>query len=239
MLHRNSLAEARTEECVKLIMKIEALAGQVLEEASTTRKVLANLKATANSSNGAKIRAVGRAFLKAMSDFDKRQEAHRVKYRKQLERQYKLIDPSGSDQDLAQLTGSQTSLVLTKQIFRLSEDSRARRELESMKARDEEMHQLEKGVQEIRILYEEIATLIQEQGEAIDKVEDYVIEIQDDVKKSVAILEKSVEIHNAKQRRRRLGFLLGLTLLLILIGIIFNELSPEFIPYLMKKLFGD
>lgn len=247
VLHRNSLAEARTEECVKMIMKIEVLTGKVIEEASASRKILAslnvdnNVNTTKNSSNtsanGAKIKAVGRAFLKVMSDFDKKQEEHRIKYRKQMERQFRLIDPSGSDLDLAQLTGSQTSLLLSKQIFRLSEDSRARRELESMKARDEEMHQLEKGVQEIRILFEEITMLVREQGEMINKVEDYVIEIEGNVKKTLGILDKSVEVHKARQQRRRLGFLLGLSLLLILIGIILNELFPDFIPYLMRKLF--
>lgn len=245
VLHRNSLAEARTEECVKMIMKIEVLTGKVLQEACETRKVLQNLNTVTHNSTSStnstntKIRAVGRAFLKVMSDFDKKQEEHRKKYKLQLERQIRLIDPSGSDLNLNldELSGSQTSLILSKQIFRLSEDSRARRELESMKARDEEMNQLEKGIQEIRILFEEITIIVREQGEMINKVEDYVIEIEGNVRKTVGILDKSITVHKLRQRRRRMGFIFGLVLLIILLGIIFNELFPDLVPFIFRKIF--
>ena len=107
-----------------------------------------------------------------------------------------------------------------------------------MKARDAEMHQLEKGVQEVRQMFEEISMLVREQGEMIDQVEDYVIEIQGNVRDTVAVLEKSVEIHKERQRKRRLAFAFGVMVLSGLILIIINELFPDFIPAVFEYIFG-
>ena len=242
VLHKDALAEARSEECLKLIGKIEGLAGKVLGEATATRKLLSQLNSYTNSVGGnnkdssvtmirAKIKSVSGAFLKIMSQYERQESEYREKYRLQLERQYRLINPNASEEDLNGLSSSQTSVLLTKQIFRLSEDARIRRELESMKARDEEMNQLERSVQEIRILFEEISLLVQEQGESINKIEDYVIEIQGNVKATSIALEKAVQVARIKQRRRRMTFLIGLTVLSILILIIINELFPSLFDF--------
>lgn len=238
VLHKDALAEARSEECLKLIGRIEELAGEVLEEASSTRKLLSQLNSIASYPSSkefqmirAKIKSVSGAFLKVMSEYERQEREYREKYRRQLERQYRLIDPNASQEDLSGLSSSQTSILLTKQIFRLSEDARLRRELESMKARDEEMNQLERSVQEIRILFEEISVLVQEQGESINRIEDYVIEIQGNVKATTVALEKAVQVARIKQRRRRTTFLIGLTVLTILILIILNELFPSLFDF--------
>lgn len=238
VLHKNALAEARTEECIKIIAKIESMTVVVLEEGSDARKLLGQMSGMKKSGGEeAKVRAVSRSFLQAMKEFERKQEAYKTKYRQQLERQYKLVYPEGTV-DFGPLSDSQTSLILSQQIFRLSEDSRARKELESMKARDAEMHQLEKGVEEVRKMFEEISMLVREQGEMIDKVEDYVIEIQGNVRETVAILEKSVEIHKERQRKRRMAFAFGVMVLAVLLGIIINELFPNFIPGIFEMIFG-
>lgn len=239
MLHKNALAEGRSEECIKIIEKIEVLAGKVLEEGSDTRRVLAEMRECRKTGGEeAKVRSVGRAFLQAMKEFEGKQEAYRLKYRQQLERQYRLVYPDGEGSDLGLMTESQTSLLLTQQIFRLSEDSRARKELESMRARNAEMHQLEKGVEEVRAMFEEISVLVREQGEMIDKVEDYVIEIQGNVRDTVDVLGKSVEVHKARQARRRLGVLIAAGILFFLLVIIVNELFPDLFPAIFSAIFG-
>lgn len=238
VLHKNALAECRTEECIKTISKIESMTLVVLKEGSDARKLLAEMREMKKSSGEeAKVRSVSRSFLQGMKEFEGKQEAYKAKYRQQLERQYKLVYPEGTV-DFGLLSDSQTSLILSQQIFRLSEDSRARKELESMKARDVEMHQLEKGVEEVRQLFEEISILVREQGEMIDKVEDYVIEIQGNVRDTVAVLEKTVEIQKARQRKRRMAFIFGVMVLTVLIGIILNELFPKLIPAIFEFIFG-
>lgn len=235
VLHKNALAEAKTEECLKIISQVERLVTAVLKEATETRKLISALQrektTKENSPEDAKVRSVSRAFLQAMRQFERVQEDYRDRYRRQLERQYKLINPNGNESDLnlAQLSESQTSLLLTQQIFRLSEDSRARRDLESMRQRNAEMHQLEKGMEEVRVLFEEISVLVCEQGDLIDKVEDYVVEISGDVEKASGSLDKSLEFHKRRQARKRMAFLIGATILIILFFIIFNELFPNWI----------
>lgn len=147
VLHKNALAQADTEECVKIIAKIEGLVAVVLREATGTRRIISDLVKKEGSPETAKVRSVSKKFLQVMRNFDQVQADYRQRYRNQLERQYRLINPSGSQSDLslsdlnlAQLSESQSSLLLSQQIFRLSEDSRARRDLEAVKQRNAEMH---------------------------------------------------------------------------------------------------
>lgn len=239
VLHKNALAEGRTEECIKIIEKIESMTVVILEEGTDARKVLGEMSEMRKKGGGeeAKVRSVTRSFLQAMKEFEWIQEAYKSKYRQQLERQYKLVYPEGTV-DFGPLSDSQTSLILSQQIFRLAEDSRVRKELESMKARDAEMNQLEKGVEEVRQIFEDISILVREQGDMIDKVEDYVIEIQGNVRETVTILEKSVQVHKARQKKRRMAFAVSVMILTVLIGIILNELFPNLIPAIFEYIFS-
>lgn len=230
VLHKNALAEAKTEECIEKMAQVEKLVSAVLKEATETRKLISALQQ--NKKDGpedAKVRSVSRTFLQAMRQFERVQEDYRERYRKQLERQYRLINPDGnqSDLNLAQLTESQTSLLLSQQIFRLSEDSRARRDLELMRQRNAEMHELEKGIEEVRVMFEEISVLVCQQGDLINKVEDYVVEISGDVKKANAALDKTLEIHKKKQAMRRVSFLISLTVLVFIFLVIIDSLFPN------------
>lgn len=222
ILHRRVLAESRREESVRLIGKIESLVSGVLLEACEARKCLKCLSQF--QGNGPmKIKSVGRSFLSVMRDFERVQEEYRERHRRQFERQCLLIDPSMSATDLAKLSDSQTSLLVAQQLFRLDSDplGGAQRQLADMRDRNTEMQHLERGIEDIRVLFQDISVLVMAQGDLVSRVEDYVLEIQGNVDDSLQVLEKSVEVNRGAQRRRQLWFLISLIILIVLILIIF------------------
>ena len=242
-LHKNALAEARTETNPKLMGEVDETVKRVLAESNETRAVLGELQRHKTGREGAKIRAVGRVFLQVTGSFERVQDEYRERYRKQLERQYRLIDPTGGHDgeplQLSELIGgeslkwsdSQTSLRLSQQIFKLPDDSNARRQLESLKERNAEMNQLARGVEELHCLFTEIAALVNEQGDQINKVEDYVLEMCANVEKTTGILDEAIEIHKRKQAKRRTVLLVSSVILAGLLVIIANELGLFSILY--------
>lgn len=234
VLHKNALAEARTEETLKLMSRVEEIVEEVLKESKGTRVIIVALQRHKTGREGAKIRAECRRFMDAVGSFERIQEEYRERYRQQLERQYRLIDPDlrlRDDKNLSTslstsfLNDSHTSLMLSQQIFKLADDSKSRRQLEILKERNTEMHQLEKGIDEVRALFAEISTLISEQGDQVNKVEDYVLELCANTEKTAGVLDQTVAMHRKKQARRRAAMMIGVVILTLLLGIIFNELG--------------
>lgn len=238
VLHRNALAEARTEESLKLMEKVDEIVGAVLQESKATRAAIGDLQRHKTGREGAKIRSECRRFMEAMGSFEGVQEEYRERYRQQLDRQCRLIDPESQQQTgPVPLSDSQTSLMLSQQIFKLADDSKARRQLEILKERNTEMHQLEKGIAEVRALFAEISALIGEQGDQIDTVEDYVLEVCANAAQTVAVLDQTVAMHRKKQSRRRAAIMIGVVILTLLLGVILNELG--LFPLMYRLLGGN
>ena len=226
-LHKNALAEARSEETTKLLAEVEEAVQSTLNESKKARECLTGLQKHKSGREGAKIRSVSRQLLEETREFERIQAEYREKYRKQLERQMRLIDPTGEAGMIGNLnlSDSQTSLLLSQQIFKHADDTKARLLLQSLKERNTEIHELEKGVEEVRQLFAEIAAIVNEQGDQIDKVEEYVQEVCGNVEKTVGHLDQTVEIHRKKQARRRAAMLISVVILALLVGIIANELG--------------
>lgn len=234
-MQKNALAEGRSEEIKKIIENMEIIGKEIICEASATRKIFKELQSYVKIDPNIllKIRGIGSNFLGVMEEFERVQKVYSEKCRKQIDRQLMLIDPSGNVNGLNSevLSGGKDDRVSSPlnhqiQIFRLSEDSRARRELEleSLKGQRNEMQKLEKGLQEIHSLFQDIRVLIQEQGDTIFRIQDLVDDIEGNVKKTVGELEKKSEREMKRQRRRRWFMGIGLLVLIGLVLIIFNEL---------------
>ena len=224
VLHRNALAEARTEERMNLLGEVEGMVGAVLVEVQGVGGVLEELQRHKAGREGAKIRSVGRMFVAATGAFERVQEEYREKYRKQLARQYQLIDPSGN-LDLGLLGDSQSSLLLSQQIFKLPDASDARLRLETLREENAEMRQVERGVEEVRVLFADISRRVLEQGDQINTVEDYVLEVCSNAEQAAGALNQTIEIHRQRQARRRAAMTVATVVLALLVGIIANELG--------------
>lgn len=234
-MQKNALAEGRSEEIKKIIENMEIIDKEIICEASATQKIFKELQSYVKIDPNIllKIRGIGSNFLGVMEEFERVQKVYSEKCRKQIDRQLMLIDPSGNVNGLNSevLSGGKDDRVSSPlnhqiQIFRLSEDSRARRELEleSLKGQRNEMQKLEKGLQEIHSLFQDIRVLVQEQGDTIFRIQDLVDDIEGNVKKTVGELEKKSEREMKRQRRRRWFMGIGLLVLIGLVLIIFNEL---------------
>ena len=234
-MQKNALAEGRSEEKKKIIENMDIIDKEIICEASAARKIFQELQSYVKIDSNIllKIRGLGSNFLRVMEEFERVQKVYSEKCRQQIDRQLMLIDPSGNGLNAEMLSvgdgkDDRVSSPLNHQIqiFRLSEDSRARRELEleSLKGQRDEMQKLEKGLQEIHSLFQDIRMLVQEQGDTIFRIQDLVDDIEGNVKKTVGELEKKCEREMKRQRRRRWFLGIGLLVLIGLVLIILSEL---------------
>lgn len=87
------------------------------------------------------------------------------------------MNPSADDEEIAKVTEAVGSMTLTsQQIFSLGQTSSPLETLEKMKGRRKEAMDIEKGIYTLNQLFIDMQTMVDEQGQVIDNLEDYMQE---------------------------------------------------------------
>lgn len=120
-LHRNALMTVDEVDAVRLGKKIEAASLLAATEAANVRRLLKALdeetkRESVLSETDARLRqskqrAICKRFLSIMEGFEAMQRDCRAKYKKQMERQYLLVKPDATEQELINLRESPQSQV--------------------------------------------------------------------------------------------------------------------------------
>lgn len=233
-LHKSALLMADAQGLAELSGKIEIKIKATSINIESSRKNLKLLDVELQEhpqkespefrANQAKHRSMCNHFLKIVGAFEKMQEMYKSKYRNQIERQYLIMKPDATRQELDQLAhSSQTSLMLTQQVFK-SDVLQAENVLTDMKERHEEILMIEKSMTEIQAMFNDIAMLVSNQGDMINTVDEYIRETKANVQSATQALKKRAEIERKRQIKRITLYSIGVVILITLLLIIGNEL---------------
>lgn len=113
-----------------------------------------------------------RLLAKQMKSFKEIQEEFKQKKQNQLARQYLIIRPTASLDELDALNEAAGSMSLSSnQIFQLGGTNNPQAVLEGMRARRVSVMKIEKGITTLHRIFIEMQTMIDEQGELLDSIE--------------------------------------------------------------------
>lgn len=132
----------------------------------------------------------------------------RCKYDDLLRRQYLIINPEASTEDLKSLSQADFS-TMSQEMFSVGH---VEQRLADLKARQEEMRHIEEGLVQIQELMQQIALLVAQQGEGIDRLEDYVERTEQYVERAVRSIKKGIK---QQKRNRKLKMILFILILLV------------------------
>ncbi len=234
-LHKNALLLADAKDLAQISAKIEIKVTAASLNIESARKNLkgieVDLKTKASSFSPVELaalqskqRSMCTQFLRVVGAFEDMQELYKNKYKQQLQRQYLLVNPQANQQQLDQLgQSSQTSLLLTEQVFKI-DTLKAKKALKDMKERFEEILMIEKSINEIQKMFSDISLMVQQQGETIQRIDDFVSQTSLDLEAGNEELKKKLDTERKKQVQRRTLYGIGLALLAILVLIIVNEM---------------
>lgn len=236
-LHKNALLQADPKDLAQTTAKIEIKATAAAVNIESARR---NLKAAdeilkqsySSAAFGpderpalqSKHRSLCNRFLKLVGAFEDMQSAYRSKYKKQLQRQYLLMRPDATQEELDQLVhSSQTSLLLKEQVF-MQDTLKAKKALSDMKMRHEEILAIEKSMSEIHRMFSDISLIVQQQGDSIRRIEDYISQTSTDLEAANEEVKKRIAVERRRQIQRITLYSFGCLVLFSLIAIIINEL---------------
>lgn len=222
-LHKQALLNGKSDE-----MQMEALTQSFSQSATRCRHLLDTMSVRSQESSlrRASLDNARQRFVKVMSEYETVLREQRERYRKHIQRQYLLINPQASTNDLerleaatgyGQITGDPH--VLTATLFASALKQDANQGLLIMEERLSDMQRLEASVREVAQLWTDLALIVSTQGEKIQKLSKHVSQIEGYTEKATKETESAVV--KVKTKRSLKIVIFGIIAFLLFILIIY------------------
>lgn len=161
-----------------------------------------------------KIRLLRENFHDVLKDYHEIQKTAKTKQRQTLKRRLRDSVTQG-EESVDNTAGEQREATVMLQI----EVVQGELDLELVKEREEALHQLEQDIQDINTIFKDLATMVYDQGEDINVIEDNVDKATEDIEEGVKQLEDAKE-YQSSARRKKLFLALIVSAVIVVVVII-------------------
>lgn len=152
-------------------------------------------------------------FMELMSKYQEVQTKYKNKFRERVERQYKIVKPTATQEEIDEALESGNTQIFANQILD-QRHAAAKDALAYIENRHRDILKLEQSIKELHQLFVDMAILVEAQGELIDQIEH-------NVNQSVAYVKKArdnIRVANKYQRKSRKKMCIIIVLLIIIVG---------------------
>lgn len=157
-------------------------------------------------------------FIEVMESWNKEQNDYRQKCVERIQRLASIAKAVVTDERLDDLLEQGNYGAIFNDDI-ITETIEARRALEDVQVRHQELLKIEKSIQELRDLFIDMALLIEHQGELVNRIETHVLKALDYV--DTAKVEMNKAIKYQKKSRKNLIILIIIILVILTIIILF------------------
>lgn len=234
--HRQALSATSIEEATRLSRLIDELVTRNNDEAQKIRQILKAVTAETEalkqggkvSPSDLRLRATqqsrsAKKFMATMNRFQQMQTTYQTKYKQQLERQYLLVKPTATREELDRLTEGNdgSSRLLNQQIFAMANRAQAQKTLAEMKERQHDIQSIEKSLRELHQMFVDMAMIVEQQGETLDKIQDYVASTVEYTEVAAGEMRGAVSRQKSLQKKKWIMVIICI-IILIVVGVILS-----------------
>ncbi|XP_055937283.1 syntaxin-like isoform X2 [Argiope bruennichi] len=225
--HSFILSAPSTDEKIKqeledLMAEIKRLSNKVRQKLKLMEQNIEQLEHVNNTSAVLRIRetqqsALSRRFVDIMSAYNTIQVEYRERCKDRIKRQLEITGHSKTDAEIEEMLESGNPAVFTQGI--VIETQKARQTVADIENRHADIIKLEKSIRELRDLFVDMAALIENQGELVDRIEHNVQNAADFVDNAASDLSRAVK-YKSKARKKIIILCIIVAIVLIILGLI-------------------
>jgi len=157
-----------------------------------------------------------RKFLDLMAEYQEVQTKFKNKFRERVERQYKIVKPEATQQEIDEALESGNTQIFQQEILN-QRHSQAKDALNYIENRHRDILRLEQSIKELHQLFLDMAILVETQGELIDQIEYNVNQSVEYTKDAIKNLRKA-NVLQKKARKKMCCIIIILIVVLFLLG---------------------
>jgi len=158
--------------------------------------------------------------VEAIQNYQTVEQQYRQKYKQRLERQYKIVKPDATQEEIRAAvdddSGGQVFSQALMNTNRYGESKAAYREVQE---RHKDIQKIERTLAELAQLFNDMSILVEQQDETLDVIEETAAHVEKDTETGLGYTTKAVDSARAARKKRWICF--GLfALLLVIVAII-------------------
>ncbi|XP_071050680.1 syntaxin-1A isoform X4 [Onthophagus taurus] len=192
---------------------------QNIEQEEQTNKSSADLriKKTQHST-------LSRKFVEVMTEYNRTQTDYRERCKARIQRQLEITGRQTTNEELEEMLEQGNPAVFTQGI--IMETQQAKQTLADIEARHADIIKLENSIRELHDMFMDMAMLVENQGEMIDRIEYHVEHAVDYVQTATQDTKKALK-YQSKARRKKILIIICLIVALIILIILLATLLPK------------
>lgn len=234
--YMSSLTTISIEQGSKVSSEIQQLIDETSRMSQEVRSRLENLKvnndayAKSKSATPTELRirqnmqgTLTQKFVELMQEYQEIQTDYKNKYKDRMVRQYKIVKPEASPDEIDEaIESGDSSKVFVDQILDAHLHTQAKNALAYIQDRHRDILRLEQSIRELHQLFVDMSILVAAQGELLDQIEYNVNQSVAYTTDGVDELRKAI---NLQKRSRKKMIILAIILIIIVIVILAPVLS--------------
>lgn len=160
-------------------------------------------------------------FKETIQRYQQVEQTYRKKYRDRAERQFKIVKPDATPQEVkAAIEDDQGQQIFSQALLNSNRHGEARGALREVQERHEDIKKIEKTLVELAQLFQEIDILITEQGEQIDVIDQHGTAVENDMNQGLQATNKAVVSARKARKKRIICFIILVIILLVIAAIV-------------------
>jgi syntaxin 1A/syntaxin 1B/2/3 len=219
---------------------LDALMDDANAEIQKTRKRIKDLEAKnkkagaengkANLTSEQRIRLtqttnVTQKFIEVVTEYQEVQQKYKTKFKDRLERQFKIVKPNATKEEVEKMVESPEPQLFAQQILLGPQHAEAKKALYDIQERHQDIVKLEKSILELHQLFLDMAVMVDAQGDMINQIENYVSSAADNTNKGVEEMRKAVKLQKAS--RKKMCCVLVLIIIIVIVVAVAVPLSTS------------
>ncbi|KAG0020813.1 cross-pathway control WD-repeat protein cpc2 [Podila clonocystis] len=169
---------------------------------------------------------LSKQFKDAVSRFQNIQYQNGQKSKETVARQYRIANPSATEEDIRRLVDEDQGGVFTQQLLQQARGQQALAALSNVQNRQRELHQLQESVVELAQLYKQLEHLISDQDLTFQQIEESVIKSESDIEKGRVEVDHALKLGISARKKKWIA--LGIVVLIVIIILIFGAIQGWF-----------
>ncbi len=167
------------------------------------------------------VSAQSRRFFDVWAEYNNDQIEFHERSKKLFVKRCKITGVTLTDEEIEERIHERDTAMFARGI--LDQERLAKQQLTELETRHEDFLKLEKSIQEVHDMFVEVGTLVQQQGEMIDKIEHNVLLAQADVEKGKGELQEAEKNQKAARKKKVCLFSVLAVVLAIVLVVVLAE----------------
>jgi syntaxin 1B/2/3 len=169
--------------------------------------------------NAMQVGRVDRKLKGSMQEFQRIEKDFRSQMREQQSRQYRIVNPDATEQEIAQSVDANTQ-IFQQALINADRRGQAQTVLLAVRKRHEALQNIERTMLELAELFRDLDTLVQEQDVKIQDIEHKSEDVKVNIEKGNSELQQTVKAAKKARKGKWICVCIGITIFIVILLII-------------------